>query len=75
MVMPEFERDFHCMSRIPKENKCSIECLLDYQFDNINFTCIEHYAEGDMLFFGTNKGSILSYFLRVTIDDDDECSK
>ena len=33
MIMPECEKDFHCMTRIPKENKCQIECLLDYKLD------------------------------------------
>ena len=68
MIKEVMDRDFHCMTRIPKENKCQIECLLEYRFDGQLFTTLDYNQEWDLLLFGNTKGQILGYFLKVSVD-------
>ena len=74
MIKEEFERDLNCMTKNPEKNKCQIECLLDYRFDNMNFTSVDFCIESDLLLLGNNKGQILAYFLRVQIDQSYNCT-
>jgi len=53
---------------IYENNKHINELLLDYRFNDLLFHSIEYDPKWQVICFGTNKGTILSFFIKISDD-------
>ena len=59
------DNDINCMTEVPLKNKCSTELLLDYRFTDTLFHTISYDPEWQVINFGSSKGQILSYYIKI----------
>ena len=48
--------DQYCMERLPIQEKCQVDLLFEYQFDNHLIHSLDYHEEYEMLSFGTSRG-------------------
>lgn len=53
------------MVRLPLKEKCDVECLAEYRFDNLLFHSMAYLSDSELICLGTSRGKILSYNLPV----------
>lgn len=58
--------DSDCMQY--ERNQSKNELLLDYRFNDITFHSIEYDPEWQVICFGTSKGTILNFFIKIGDD-------
>jgi hypothetical protein len=44
------------MQQLPVQEKCQVDLLFEYQFDNSLITSLDYHEEYEMIAFGTSKG-------------------
>ena len=49
-------------------DKCDVECLFEYHFQNTLIHTCDYHKEQDMLCVGNSRGQLLNYDVRVEPD-------
>jgi len=50
------QKDVDCMERLPVKDKCEVELLLEYRFENTLFHSLAFDPDLKMLVLGSSKG-------------------
>ena len=56
------------MVRKPMADKCEVECLFEYHFQNALIHACDYHREQDVLCIGNSRGQVINYDIRVEPD-------